>query len=47
VWIDPTIKLGHFGIHEYDGDFGNDILYPMIQAAQIAGEEEPLRVAYG
>lgn len=47
VWIDPTIKLGHFGIHEFHGDFGNDILYPMINAAQIKAEDEPLRVAYG
>jgi hypothetical protein len=30
VWIDPTIKLGHMGVQEYDGDFGNDILYPML-----------------
>jgi hypothetical protein len=30
VWIDPTIKLGHMGVQEYKGDFGNDILYPMI-----------------
>jgi len=39
--------LGHFGVHEYQGDFGNDILYPMINAAQIKAEDEPLRVAYG
>jgi hypothetical protein len=30
VWIDPTIKLGHMGVQEYDGDFGKDILYPML-----------------
>lgn len=30
VWIDPTIKLGHMGVQEYEGDFGNDVLYPMI-----------------
>jgi hypothetical protein len=30
VWIDPTIKLGHMGVQEYMGDFGNDVLYPMI-----------------
>jgi hypothetical protein len=30
VWIDPTIKLGHMGITEYMGDFGNDLLYPML-----------------
>jgi hypothetical protein len=47
VWIDPTVKLGHFGIHEFHGDFGNDILYPMIKAAQIKEGDEPLRIAYG
>jgi hypothetical protein len=30
VWIDPTIKLGHMGVQEYEGDFGRDVLYPMI-----------------
>jgi len=30
VWIDPTIKLGHMGVQEYEGDFGNEVLYPMI-----------------
>lgn len=30
IWIDPTIKLGHMGIHEFKSDFGNDILYPML-----------------
>ncbi len=30
VWIDPTIKLGHMGVQEYLGDFGKDVLYPMI-----------------
>ena len=30
VWIDPTIQLGHMGVQEYEGDFGRDILYPMI-----------------
>lgn len=30
VWIDPTIKLGHMGVQEYEGDFGNDVLYPML-----------------
>lgn len=31
VWIDPTIKLGHMGIHEFESDFGNDILYPKLK----------------
>jgi hypothetical protein len=31
VWIDPTIKLGHMGMHEFEGDFGNDYLYPRLK----------------
>jgi hypothetical protein len=34
VWIDPTITLGHMGVQEYVGNFGNDILYPMVVPAQ-------------
>lgn len=34
VWIDPTITLGHMGVQEYVGNFGNDVLYPMIVPAQ-------------
>jgi hypothetical protein len=30
VWIDPTITLGHMGVQEYEGNFGDDILYPMF-----------------
>jgi len=30
VWIDPSIKLGHMGVQEYLGDFGGDVLFPMI-----------------
>lgn len=30
VWIDPSIKLGHMGVQEYEGHFGPDVLYPMI-----------------
>lgn len=30
VWIDPTITLGHMGVQEYVGNYGNDILYPMV-----------------
>ena len=37
VWIDPTIKLGHMGVQEYEGDFGRDVLYPMINP--IKGEK--------
>lgn len=34
VWIDPTITLGHMGVQEYTGNFGNDILYPMVVPQQ-------------
>ena len=34
IWLDPTIKLGHMGIHEYQSDFGKDVLYPSMLAAQ-------------
>jgi hypothetical protein len=30
VWVDPTITLGHMGVQEYIGNFGNDIIYPMV-----------------
>ena len=32
IWIDPTIKLGHMGVHEFVSDFGNDVLYPKLEA---------------
>lgn len=28
VWIDPTIKLGHMGVMEYEGDFARDAVKP-------------------
>lgn len=31
VWIDPTIKLGHMGVQEFDGSFGEDYLYPRLK----------------
>jgi hypothetical protein len=31
VWIDPTIKLGHMGLHEFTGCFGEDFLYPRLR----------------
>jgi hypothetical protein len=31
VWIDPTIKIGHLGATEYEGNYGEDILYPMLK----------------
>jgi len=34
VWIDPTIKLGHMGVNEFEGSFGEDWLYPLIREQQ-------------
>ena len=34
VWIDPSITLGHMGVQEYVGNYGNDILYPMVAPNQ-------------
>jgi len=31
VWIDPTIKLGHMGVHEFEGSFGEEFLYPLLR----------------
>jgi len=31
VWIDPTIKLGHLGMEEFAGSFGEEYLYPLIR----------------
>ncbi len=36
VWIDPSIKLGHMGVQEYEGSFGEDVLYPMLVPKQEA-----------
>lgn len=30
VWVDPTITLGHMGVQEFVGNFGKDVLYPML-----------------
>jgi hypothetical protein len=30
VWIDPTIKLGHLGLMEFEGCLGEDYLYPLL-----------------
>lgn len=32
VWIDPTIKLGHVGVEEFAGAFGDDYLYPLMKS---------------
>jgi hypothetical protein len=34
IWIDPTIKLGHMGIHEFTSDFDKDILRPMLKPVE-------------
>lgn len=31
VWIDPTIKLGHMGMNEFSGSFGEEFLYPLLR----------------
>lgn len=36
VWVDPTIALGHMGVQEYTGHFGEDVLYPMIDPKRSA-----------
>jgi glycosyltransferase involved in cell wall biosynthesis len=33
VWVDPSITLGHMGVQEYVGNYGKDVLYPMIAPA--------------
>jgi hypothetical protein len=33
VWVDPSITLGHMGVQEYVGNFGQDVLYPMVVPA--------------
>ena len=38
VWIDPTISLGHMGVQEYVGNFGDDVLYPMVAPQEAQGE---------
>lgn len=47
IWIDPTIKLGHMGIHEYESDFGNDTLYPMLDefSQQATGTQMELQLS--
>lgn len=34
VWVDPSISLGHMGVQEYMGNFGEDVLYPMVVPPQ-------------
>jgi len=43
IWLDPSIKLGHMGVHEFQSDFGNDLLYPMMRKAEEAKlENKPM-----
>ena len=35
VWIDPTIKLGHMGMNEFEGSFGEEFLYPLLRPVEI------------
>jgi hypothetical protein len=39
VWIDPTIELGHMGIHEFKSSFGKEILYPMLKPMESTMSE--------
>jgi len=34
IWIDPTIKLGHMGVTEFEGSFGEEFLYPLLRASK-------------
>jgi hypothetical protein len=38
VWIDPTIKLGHLGMTEFAGSFGEEFLYPLINSVDSKKE---------
>ena len=38
VWIDPTIKLGHMGMEEFAGAFGEDYLYPLMKSIESKKE---------
>lgn len=35
IWIDPTLKLGHLGLEEFTGCFGDDWLYPHIAPVDV------------
>jgi hypothetical protein len=30
IFVDPAIKLDHFGSYKYKGDFGKDVVYPAL-----------------
>jgi hypothetical protein len=34
VWVDPTITLGHMGMEEFTGCFGEDWLYPRLRSLE-------------
>lgn len=35
VWVDPSITLGHMGVQEYIGNFGEDIIGPMTKTKEM------------
>jgi len=39
IWVDPSLKLGHMGNHEYISEFGKDALYPAM------GNNRPMSIA--
>jgi hypothetical protein len=45
VWIDPTIKLGHMGVHEFEGSFGEEFLYPLLRPVDSKKEVEDAKKA--
>lgn len=38
VWIDPANTLGHMGVQEYIGHFGEDVLAPMVRGLERIDE---------
>jgi hypothetical protein len=38
VWVDPTIRLGHLGLMEFDGCLGEDYLYPRLAPVDASKE---------
>lgn len=38
VWVDPTIKLGHMGVEEFHGSFGEEFLYPLLKPIEQGKE---------
>tara|TARA_R110000787_G_scaffold36714_7_gene93575 strand:+ start:10188 stop:10730 length:543 start_codon:yes stop_codon:yes gene_type:complete len=40
IWIDPSITLGHLGVQEYMGNYGQDWLAPRIQSLTEVDQDE-------